>query len=130
MPADLSKEAMVNYIKNTLLEFDHIRGPSIRAVKANDLFTYILTYFKHFIDNFKLNMKFLDVVRRKCIDFVNDGQAVQFEYLVHTSLTLLEKMNQAISEIQKNQKIECNCQGCQLRKNQHVQHAELVGLVG
>lgn len=127
MPADLSKEAMTIYIKNALEDFVRTRGPSLRAEKANDLFTYILTYFNHFMSNFKMNMKFLDVVRGKCIEFIKDDKASEYEFLVHTSLTLLEKLNDAISVINQ----ECGCQACCLRRASHyVQYAESVGLVG
>lgn len=131
MPADLSKEAMTIYFKNALEDFVRTRGPSLRAKKANDLFTYILTHFNHFIANFKMNVKFFKVIRGKCIEFIEDDEVVSdFEYLVHTSVTLLEKLNDAILEIEQN---ECGCLVCFLRRNAHiqyVQYAESVGLVG
>lgn len=130
MPADLSKEAMIVYIKNSLIGFDDLRSPAMRAEKSNDLLTYIIVYFNHFITNFKTNMKLLVTIRERCVYFMTDEYACQFEYLVHTASILLDKINQAITEIQKNEKENCNCAACYQRKLNQIQHAESSGLVG
>ena len=104
MPADLSKKAMVIYIKNALAEFDHLRILDMRAEKIITLLTYILVYFKQFVANFKTNMDFLIVLRERCVYFVSNDQASPYKNLVHTASTLLDKINQAISDIKEKEK--------------------------
>ena len=110
MPADLSKKAMVIYVKNALVEFDHLRILDMRAEKITTLLTYILVYFNQFIANFKTNMNFLIVLRERCVYFIRNDHASPYKNLVHTASTLLDKINQAISDIkEKEEKEEKEC---------------------
>jgi hypothetical protein len=69
MPMDLSKEAMIAFFH---LQFNKLEGSNQdqRAEMSNELFTYILTYFHRFIENFQNDYRFLVTVYFKCSEFL------------------------------------------------------------
>lgn len=130
MPADLSKKAMVYFIKDRLLNVANIRGNSQekidqRAAYANEIFTYILFYFNRFILNFKDEFNFLKTVRERCLYFINDESVVHYHKLQNTLLLLLEKLNEYLL----NNDNGCKCCNCNARRL-HIVKAEQEGLVG
>ena len=132
MPADLSKEAMLTYIKQSFCEFEQIpkKDPARRAEKCNDIFSYILIYFNHFLKNFGSNSLF-KTIHQKCVEFINDPNVNRYENLVMTCLSLMDKMNVVLIEnlniLNKKNDGQCNCQGCV--KKMIIRH-EQAGLVG
>lgn len=94
MPCDLSKEAMTVYFRTILERFDSLKREE-RAREGNNLLSYILTYFNHFIQNFGQSAKFINVIHRKCIEFISDETvAINYPYLMETSLSLKEKLEE------------------------------------
>jgi len=97
----LTKRSMISYMMNVLNEIDTIRDKERRVEKINNLFTYILTIFENFIENFKENLNLLETIQMRCISFIKDEKATRFVNLIHNSQILLEKLNKEISQIQQ-----------------------------
>lgn len=131
MPGNLSKEAMVVYFKTSLNRFHSLKRDE-RAQEGNNLLSYILNYFDHFIQNFGESLNFIKIVEGKCVEFIMDEKAASdFPHLIETCIALQEKLSNHHNDCddrKRNRKI------LDKFKNklaaQKIKKAESAGLVG
>jgi hypothetical protein len=99
MPGDLSREAIVKFLRNRLLILEKPRPACERAEIAVEIFDYICVYFFHV--NQKMGENFMKVVKRKAHEFINIILGGQFrgdvdnkQKLLNLCVTVLDKINQ------------------------------------
>ena len=92
MPGDLSIRSMNSFMKKQLVLISISERPE-RIENAYLLYSYILTYFRHFMINFHTNQQLLNVLHKKCLEVIKDKTLRREKHLVNTCKSLLVELN-------------------------------------